>query len=143
MAYPTVINGLGNLTGWSKVVIRLFGRTLVGVKSVKYSDNKEIENEHGVGEYAVGTSEGNYTADASVELLQEEVFMLGDALGPGQRLQDVPEFDIEVSYNWQGRIVTDRIRNCRFMDRGVDTKQGDKVISQEYKLKTSHIEWNV
>ena len=143
MAFPTVINGLGNLTGWSKVTVRILGRTLIGVRAVKYSDNKEIENEMGASEFPIGTSEGNYTAEASVELLQEEAFLLGDALGPGQRLQDVPEFDIDVSYNWSGRIVTDRIRNCRFMDRGVDVKQGDKTISREYKLKVSHIEWNV
>ena len=143
MAFPTVVNSLGTLTGWSKVVTRILGRNLVGIRAVSYMDSMEIENEMGTGHMPIGESEGNYSAEGSVELLIEEDMLLQQALRPGARFQDIAPFDIEVSYMVNGVITTDRLRNCRFMDRGREISQGDKTISKSYKLKVSHIEWNV
>lgn len=138
-----VKNNLGTMVGWHKVTARLLGRDLVGVRKIAYSDETEIENEYGVGQMPVGESEGNYKAEASIEITIEEALLLQRALPPGKRLQDIPAFDITVAYEYQGQIITDRLRNCRFMGRGVDVSQGDKTIARDYTIKTSHINWNV
>jgi hypothetical protein len=138
-----VINSLGTMIGWTKVVVRLFGRDLIGIRKIAYSDNKEIENEKGAGEYPIGESEGDYTAEASIELTTEERLALQNSLKKGKRLQDIAAFPIVVSYEYQGVIYKDVINNCRIMNNGIDVKQGDKTIATEHKLKTSHISWNV
>lgn len=139
----TVINSLGTMIGWTRVSLRLFGRDVVGIRKISYKDEEEIENEYGGGKMPIGESEGMYKAEASVELTLEEVIALQEALPRGQRIQDIAAFPITVAYEYQNRVRTDIIRNCRFTGRSVDVKQGDKTIASEYKLKVSHIDWNV
>lgn len=138
-----IINGLGEMIGWSKVTVHLFGRNLVGIQKVSYSDETERENEYGAGKMPIGQSEGNYKAEASIELTIDEVHALQQSIPLGGRLQDIAPFDIIVQYEYRNKIVTDRIRNCRFTGNSVDVSQGDKTISQDYTLLVSHIEWNV
>ena len=144
MAQQTaVINSLGTMVGWNRITLRLFGRDVVGIRKVMYKDETEIENEYGVGQYPVGESEGNYKAEAEIELTLEEVIALQDAIPRGERLQDIAAFPITVAYEYQNRVRTDVLQNCRFTGRSIDVKQGDKTIATGYKLKVSHINWNV
>lgn len=131
------------MIGWSKVTVHLFGRNLVGIRKVSYNDETERENEYGAGNMPIGQSEGNYKAEASIELTLDEVHAIQQAIPAGGRIQDIPPFDIIVQYEYRNKIVTDRIRNCRFMGNGVDVSQNDKTIAQDYTLLVSHIEWNV
>jgi len=141
--HTSVINSLGTMVGWNRITLRLFGRDVVGIRKVMYKDETEIESEYGAGKYPVGESEGNYKAEAEIELTLEEVIALQDALPRGQRLQDIAPFPITVAYEYQNRVRTDIINNCRFTGRSIDVKQGDKSIAAAYKLKVSHIDWNV
>ena len=143
MAGARVVNSLGAMVGWTKVSARLFGRDVVGILKIAYSDNKEIQNEHGAGDMPIGESEGSYTAEGSIELTVEERLALQKSLPTGKRIQDIGAFPIVVSYEYQGVIYKDVLNNCRIMNNGVDVKQGDKTISTEHKLKVSHISWNV
>lgn len=138
-----IVNQFGTMIGWTKVSARVFGRDLVGIRKLAYSDEKEIENEYGAGDMPVGESEGNYKAEASIELTIEERLALQESLPPGVRLQDIAAFPIVSSYEYNGRVFKDVIQNCRITNNGVDVKQGDKTIATEHKLKTSHIDWNV
>lgn len=138
-----IINGLGEMIGWSRVTVHVLGRNLVGIRKIAYNDETERENEYGAGNMPIGQSEGRYKAEASIELTLEEAHAIQQALPVGGRLQDIPPFDIIVQYQRQNRIITDRIRNCRFMGRGVEVSEGDKTIAQDYTLLVSHIEWDV
>ncbi|PCI11869.1 MAG: hypothetical protein COB73_00760 [Flavobacteriaceae bacterium] len=138
-----IVNQFGTMIGWTKVSARVFGRDLVGIRKLAYSDEKEIENEYGAGDMPVGESEGNYKAEASIELTIEERLALQESLPVGVRLQDIAAFPIVSSYEYNGRVFKDVIQNCRITNNGVDVKQGDKTIATEHKLKTSHIDWNV
>lgn len=131
------------MVGWNRVTLRLFGRDVVGIRKIMYKDEEEIESEYGAGKYPVGESEGNYKAEAEIELTLEEVIALQDALPRGKRLQDIDAFSITVAYEYQNRVRTDVLKNCRFMGRSIDTKQGDKTIAASYKMKISHINWNI
>lgn len=141
-----IVNSLGKLTGWNSITLRIFGRDVVGIRRVQYSDEQAIVNGYGAGKMPVGEEEGNYSATASIDLLNEEVLAIQNALPPGTRLQDIPGFDIVVSYEYgaTGTLKrTDIIHNCRFTNNGVEVSQGDGAIVRSFTLKTSHITHNV
>lgn len=140
---PTIINAFGKMAGWNSVSVRLFGRDVVGIVKVAYADEQEIENQYGAGNMPIGESEGNYKPTASIELTVEERLAIQNSMPRGSRIQDIDAFQIMVSYEYEGRIYKDVIHNCRFTNNGVDVKQGDKTISKDHTLKTSHISWNV
>lgn len=143
MAQPIIVNGFGTMIGWTKVSIHLFGRSLVGIRKIAYSDTVEIDNEMGAGRMPIGEGEGNYKAEFSLELTLEEMIALQKSMPAGSRIQDIPAFPVISSYEYKGVIYKDIIQNCRFTNRGIDVKQGDKTIATEQKMKVSHIDWNL
>ena len=143
MSRATIINKFGTMAGWNAVTARILGRDIVGIKKVAYSDEQELDNEYGAGIMPIGQSAGNYKAKASIEITIEERLALQDSLPRGKRLQDIAPFPVVISYDYQGKIYKDVIQNCRFMDNGVDVKQGDKMISTDHNLLTTHIDWNL
>jgi hypothetical protein len=144
MAETTIINKFGRMTGWNSTTVNMMGRDIEGITSLKYDDETKKENVYGAGKYPVGRGEGNYEPSCSLGLLKEEMDGLQRSLAPGKRIQDIAPFDITVQYeSASGQIMTDRIRNCEFTNKGVDVKNGDGSISTEYTLICSHIEWNV
>lgn len=142
MATLTLINKFGKMGGWNDVKVRILGRKLEGITELEYSDEQELENVMGAGEYPIGQSDGNYEAKASITLYMEEMRALLDSLPPTVRLQQIPAFDIVVKYMYGTRIYTDRIRNCKFKNNGVAVKQGDKTIAQKFELLCTHVDWN-
>lgn len=142
MANTVIINKFGKMAGWNSVTARVLGRDLVGIKKIAYSDEQDLENEYGAGGFPIGQSEGEYKAKSSIELTIEERLALQDSLPRGGRIQDIAPFSVIVSYDYLGTIYKDVIHNCRFMNNGIDVKQGDKTISTDHNLLTTHITWN-
>lgn len=138
-----IINGLGQIKGWNSITCRILGRDVVGLRKIAYSDEQQTQNEYGAGKFPVGESQGNYSATASIDLLDEEVRLLQGSLPPGQRLQDISGFDIVVNYEQNLSRQTDIIHNCRFLNNGIEISQGDGTIVRSFNLKTSHISHNV
>jgi len=138
----TVINSFGKMAGWNSVTLRLFGRDVVGVRKIAYSDEQEIENEYGSGNMPIGQSEGNYKAKASIELTIEEMRSIQSVIPPTFRLQDIGGFPIVIAYEYAGKVYKDVLNNCRFKNNGIDVKQGDKSIATSFDLNISHIDWN-
>jgi hypothetical protein len=140
----TIINKFGSLTGWNNITVNLLSRDVEGITELAYDDATKKENMFGAGKYPVGRGEGNYEAKASITLYKEEVDAIKAALPPGRGLGDIFAFDINVHYEKKdGTLVKDRIRNCEFMNDGVDVKNNDTSISTKYDLIVSHIEHNV
>ncbi|MGB1307530.1 MAG: hypothetical protein ACPG6B_01370 [Oceanihabitans sp.] len=126
------------------MVVNLLSRDVEGITELAYDDTTKKENAYGAGKYPVGRGEGNYEAKASITLYKEEVDALQKALSPGQRLQDILPFDVNVEYERKnGSIQKDRIRNCEFTNNIVDVKNNDGTISVKLELIVSHIEWGV
>ncbi|MBK5213364.1 MAG: hypothetical protein JJE55_06865 [Flavobacteriaceae bacterium] len=136
----TVINSLGKLKGWNSVTLRLFARDVVGVAKIAYGDEQSHANAYGAGKEPVGLEEGNYTATASIDLFDEEVRALQSVIPPGLRMQDIVPFPIIVSFEIPGGgTSTDVIHNCRFMNNGIEIKQGDGKIVRSFNLAVTHI----
>jgi len=141
---PQVVNSLGKLTGWNSVTARILGRDVVGISKVAYSDEQVSNNAMGAGSMPVGIEGGNYTANASVDLFEEEVRAIQTAMPAGVRVQDILPFDVIVSYALPGGgRTTDVIHNCRFLNNGIEVKQGDGKIVRSFNLAVSHISHNI
>tara|TARA_R100001369_G_scaffold58031_1_gene84845 strand:- start:2805 stop:3236 length:432 start_codon:yes stop_codon:yes gene_type:complete len=139
----TVVNSLGKLTGWNAITLRLLGRDVVGITKVQYNDEKTVEKHMGAGNYPVGKSSTNYTASASIDLYEEEVRELVKALPSGNRLQDIDDFDIVVSYALPtGGTQKDILHNCSFSTNGKEVNQGDGRIIRSFDLNPTHITEN-
>jgi hypothetical protein len=143
MAQVRLINRFGNVVGWNKVAVRLFGRQLEGITELEYDDEVERELVYGAGRDPIGKGEGNYKPKASITLTEEEKRALMDSIPPGMRIQDIPNFDIIVTYTYENRVYKDVIRNAGFLKNGVSVKQGDKSIATKFDLDPTHIDWNV
>lgn len=136
----------GKEYSYSDVRVHFLGRTVEGISAVSYEDNVEKKNNIGRGNMPVSRTRGNYEAKSSITLSMKEVVAIQAALQPGQRLQDIAPFDIEVSYvddNGTNRIVNDRIRNCEFTNNKRELKTGGDQFDTQFDLITGSIDWNV
>lgn len=139
----TLINKFGRVAGWNSVTATMLGRDLEGITELQYDDAVAKENVYGAGQMPIGRAHSNYEAKASISLIKEEVVALQQSLQPGKRLTDIAPFDIAVSYEYDGHIYKDRIRNVEFTGNAVDVKQGDGKVVTKFDLIVTHIDWNV
>lgn len=135
-----LINGTRH--AWANIRVNLLGGTVSGMSAVMYKDNQAIEDHYGAGVYPTHRGEGNYKAEASITLSKYEIERI-QAAAAGKRLQEIPEFDVIVTYLPVGQDVakTDIIRNCRFLENGRDNRQGATNLEFTIPLLTSHILW--
>lgn len=135
----------GRAYDWAQVIARFSNSTLpfFGVTKIAYNDEQEIENNYGAGSFPSSRGFGNYKAEASITVTMEEVEKL-QASVPSGRLQDIPEFDLVVSFVHPetAKIINHSVRNCRIMNNARDLNQNDKTFPIELTLVPSHIEWN-
>lgn len=139
----TLINSFGRMAGWNSITVNLLGRDVEGISQLSYTDSVEKENAYGAGGFPVGRGGGNYTAEVTMTIFLEEMIALRRSLKPGERLTDIAPFDIEVQYEYNNFLYKDRIRNCEFMDDGIEISQNDKFVTRQFTLIASHIEWNI
>lgn len=140
MSYQPLING--EAFSWSQVRLNILGAQPVGVLSISYQESEEMEDNFGLGNRPVSRGYGNITTEGSLEMYAEEIDAIRSA-SPTGRLQDIPEFDVIVSWVKKngGGVIIHTLRNCRFKTDGVDTSQGDMSVTQTVDLQISHIEW--
>ncbi len=136
-----LINGI--LCSWADIKVTIAGVLLTGITAIDYEDKQVVENVYGAGRHPVGRGYGRITPSGKLTLLREEVIPL-QLKAPKGRLQDLPQFDIIVSYIPMGgsAIITDKIRNCSFQNNPRKFKQGDTSMSVDLDLLPSHIDWH-
>ncbi len=133
----------GQQHSWSSIEVRMLDNIVTGITSVNYDDSVMKENHYGAGDFPVHRGRGKYEAKASITLYNYEVEAIIAALPRGRRLQDVPAFDIVVSYlDDSNDIITHVVRNCEFNTNSRGINQGDTKIEVSFDLICSHIEWN-
>ena len=145
MATNNTNNGLplinGTLYSWADIVATINGVPLNGITSIEYSDSQEVVNKYGAGLHPVGRSKGRITSTAKITLYQEEVESMQEQ-APNGRIQDLPPFDITVTYLPEsGTVKADKIRNVQFSGNSRKWKEGDTGQEVELELIPSHIEW--
>jgi hypothetical protein len=138
MAQP-LVNGVAY--HWATVEVNIFNQAIAGITSIEYDDDQEMQDNYGAGIYPVSRSYGKVKASAKLTLEMAEVVALQKAV-PSGRIQDIAEFDVVVTYATGLTVVTDTIKNCRFMKNARAPKSGSaEGIMVDIPLITSHIEW--
>lgn len=113
-----------NQFAWSDIKVRALGREFVGIRGIRYKRTSDNEHLHGRGRKPIAIQEGNETCEGEFVLLQSELEALTAALGVINLTRI--RFDIVVSYERDGKIVTDVIKSvkCNEYEKGMN--QGDK-----------------
>lgn len=138
-------NGLPNINGimydWSCVKASIAGVALVGVTAIEYDDKQDIQKAYGAGRVPFGYGKGRIDCTGKVTLYKEEVEALQVA-SPTGRLQDLPLFDINVSYLPEnGKIVNHVLKNVKFPNNSRKLKEGDTKNEVELDLMIMSIKW--
>lgn len=131
---------------WESVTITLPQGTLVGVKKIDYSDEKEFKPVYGKGATPVSFGSGNYKGEGKLTLLREEFERLVTYCR-NQGLKEfygLPPFQVTVSYANETRpLVTDVLQACKFTKTGSSAEQGKEDVEVELDfLILGGIAWN-
>lgn len=131
----------GQAYAYSDIVVTILGQPVAGITAITYSDSQEITENYGAGQFPVSRGLGKIESEASITIDRTELNAILSA-APGNRLQNIGEFDITVSYvPANSAPVTDIIKNCRFKNTPSGGSEGDSNIVSELELAVSHILW--
>lgn len=131
----------GESYSWGSISCNILRNPVAGITAIDYSEDQEIEDFYGAGNYPVSRGYGKIKSTGAVTLLMEEVEALQKA-APGGRLQAIPAFDVIVSFlQVNGTVVTHKLRNCQFKKNERTMKSGDMSFEVKLDLVISHIDW--
>ena len=138
-------NGLPLINGkayeFADITCIILGTPIIGVTAIEYGETDNIENVYATGRYPVARGFGQIEPSANITILMNEVMNIV-SVAPNGRLQDIPEFDIIVTFTDANLIpVVHKIRNCRFKTNMITSATGDTSIPMDLELIVSHIEF--
>lgn len=131
----------GKAYEYADITCIILGVPIIGVTAIEYGEEANIENIYATGRYPVARGYGQVEPSAKVTILMNEVMNIV-SIAPQGRLQDIPEFDIIVSFTDANLIpVVHKIKNCRFKKNMISTTSGDTSIPMELDLVISNVEF--
>ena len=139
------LNGLPLINGkayeFADITCVILGTPILGVTAIEYGETDNSENIYATGRYPVARGFGQIEPTASITILMNEVMNIV-SVAPNGRIQDIPEFDIIVTFTDVNLIpVVHKIRNCRFKTNMITSATGDTSIPMDLELIISHIEF--
>jgi len=104
----------GQAYAYADIIVTVLGSPLAGITAINYSDSQEVVENFGAGQFPTSRGLGKIESECTMSIDRAELNALL-AAATGNRLQNISEFDITVSYLPVGSPpVTDIIKNCRF-----------------------------
>lgn len=137
MAIPLVN---GKAYDFALITVVALGVPIPSVSDIKYTEEQEKENNFGLGNRPVSRGQGAINASGSLDISMNDIEALRDVAPNGSLLQ-IPAFDIVVVYGNPQKPVTHVLKNCEFIDDGVETTQNDKDVKRTFGLVISHIKY--
>lgn len=118
---------------WKDIRINLSGRSLVGVKEIKYKRSKEKEPLYGRGNKVLSIQHGNETIEGTITLLQSELEALTAAVKQIDPVGSVLDYDYDcvVSYGVGVDLKTDIVLGLSFTEYEKGMEQTDKMMEIE------------
>jgi hypothetical protein len=139
MDFKPLINGTAY--SWSQIKFLLFNVPIAGVHAISYSDEQEIQDNHGAGRRVVSRGYGQIKTEASITLDMAEVEALQKA-SPTGNIMDIPEFDMQVSFLPVGGVIaTHTLKNVKFKKNVRTVQRNDMEVPVEIPLAVSEILW--
>jgi len=134
-----LINGYNY--SWGNITVNIARVPVVGITSINYAEEQEMEDQYGAGNYPVSRGYGRIKATGDITLHSNEVEAL-QAAAPGGRLQAIAPFDINVTFiDATGALKTHRLHNCQFKNNARNMNEGDLKFDVKLDLIISHINW--
>ncbi len=130
----------GRAYDFTQILVVLLGAPMASANAVNYTEEQAKENNYGAGSRPVSRGHGAKTVSASISLSMNDVEAIRD-VAPNGSLLDIPPFDVQVSFLNAQKVVTHILKNCEFIDDGVETAQDDKDIVRTFGLIPSHIKY--
>jgi hypothetical protein len=122
---------------WASVAADVNGAELVQFKEINYSHKLEPGKVRGIGPQIAGATRGEYEAEGSMVLYQEEWDVLRDRLGDGY--MEV-YFPISVSYAEDGQpTTTDELVGCRITSVEKKPSQGTDGLEVSCNLHITYL----
>jgi len=135
-----LINGV--MYDWSCIKTSLAGVLLLGMTAIDYDDKQDVQKAWGsASRYPYGYAKGRIDCGGKLTLYQEEVENL-QAASPTGRIQDLPLFDINVSYMKEnGQIVHHILKNVKLPENNRRNKEGNTKNEIELDMVIMSIDW--
>ena len=114
----------GRLYDWEDVNVVLPSGEAIGISEINYNDELPLKKRYGKGATPRGYGRGNYDASGNLSLDLDEAERLRKSLGGS--FYKGGAFNIVVNYaNENQGIVTDTLRDCKFVKTDTSNKQGE------------------
>ena len=130
----------GKAYDWSQIIATINGTELNGVSAINYEETQEKANNYGTGSRPISRGRGRVEPTASITLDMTEVEKLTDS-APNRSLLEIPAFDVTITFENVGKVVTHVIKNCEFLNNVRGLEEGATGTSVELNLLPSHIVW--
>lgn len=130
----------GRAYDFTQILVKILGSPIASVSAITYTEEQTKENNFGAGSRPVSRGQGAINASGSITLSMNDIEAIRDVALDGSLLKIAP-FDIQVSYLNAQKVVTHTLKNCEFIDDGVETSQDDKDIKRSFGLVISHIKY--
>lgn len=134
----TLVNGKSY--SFVDVVLVVAGVPVFGVTAINYEETQEKTNNYGASTRAVSRGRGKKESSASITLSMNEVEALRDAAPEGSLL-NIDPFDVQITYVNPQKVVTHVLKNCEFINDGVDISEGDTDAGKQFDLVLSHVKY--
>jgi hypothetical protein len=126
---------------FATISLKMFNEYIFGCSEISYSSTRNVVQNFGIGYFATSTSFDKYDNKASIGLHMEELQRLRD-VAPEGRIQEIPMFDIQVSFTPPGqKPVVHTLKGCSFINDEVTGKTGDTLFLSKLDLMVSEIKF--
>lgn len=111
----------------------LLGREVQGISGIEYSVSQEKGFNYGAGNQPVSVGRGRKTVESTLTLYGYELMALQQAVGQGKGIEDIPAFDLVISYgNDPASLTTVTLKHCEFT--GFSTSLDNENTSDEFEV---------
>lgn len=136
---PPLINGKAH--EHADITVVIMGQMMTGFTSIEYEDDQDIANGHAAGANVGYRTHGKVNPTAKISFLANtlEAFQ---ALIPSGRIQEIPEFDVTVTYTDTAFVTRKHtLKNARFKTNMRKAATGDGAIISDVPIVISHIQY--
>lgn len=130
---------------WKDLEVVMLGRPIARLLEVKYKVTKETKEIYGRGQNPLGIQEGNKKYEGEIKIGQSELEALinkAQLITPGGDPTDLPQFNVAISYEKNGILLTDILVGVKLQEFEKGMKQGDSDMEVTLPFKCLAIEYN-
>ncbi len=136
---PPLINGKAE--EHADIAIVIMNQKMTGFTSIEYMDEQDIENVYAAGANVNARVHGKVKPTAKISFLSASMAAF-QSVAPNGRIQQIPEFDVIVTYVDTAYITRVHIlKNVRFKNNGRKAATGDGAIVVDCDIVISEIQF--